>query len=288
MKEQSRIFKSTVLIAVFSLALTILFEWKVDRLFYQGVYVLLTGHRAFVINIGLGVFTGAILSAGIARISYQYQKKKYIDDCCEYLTLFAKKLSKVEYLYLLIDIDLLCRWNDAIARKFDLTLADEIKREMLRWYKSNYPDISAEILCSQDFAREKELPKIIESYNEFLQFDISNIEALLAQRDSQFKKTKVNGTLENAMKHIRVIYGTIEDSLKYMIQFSSKANQLKTIDKLQKVIFDEVEQVGSVVLLPPQNKEVRVVDGMRNQIQTGKKEKVNEQHETVTEDTGRC
>lgn len=288
MKEQSRIFKCTVLIAVFSLVLTILFEWKVDRLFYQGVLVLLTGHRAFVINVGLGVFTGAILSAGIANISYQYQKKKYIDNCCEYLTLFAKKLSKVEYLYLLIDVDFLCRWNDAIDRKFDLTLSDEIKREMLRWYKSNYPDISPEILCSQDLAREKELPKIIESYNEFLQFDISNIEALLAQRDSRFKKTKVNRTLENAMKHIRVLYGTIEDSLKYMIQFSSLANQLKTIDKLQKVIFDEVEHVGPVVLLPPQNKEVRVIDGMRNQIQTGKKEKVNEQHESVTEATGRC
>lgn len=288
MKEQSRIFKCTVLIAVSSLVLTILLEWKFDRLFYQGIYILLTGHRAFIINIGLGVFTGAILSSGIARISYQYQKKKYIDDCCEYLTLFAKKLSKVKYLYLLIDMDLLCRWNDAIDKEFDLKLSDEIKREMLRWYKSNCPDISPEILCSQDLAREKELPKIIESYNEFLQFDISNIEALLAQRDPQFKNTKVNRALENAMNHIRVLYGTIEESLEHMVQFGSKANQLKTIDKLQKVIFDEVEHVGSIVLLPPQNKEVRVIDGMRNQIQTGKNEKVNEQHESVTEDTGRC
>lgn len=288
MKEQSRIFKCTVLIAAFSLILTILLEWEIDRLVYQGMYILLTGHRSFVINIGLGVFTGAILSSGIAGISYEYQKKKYIDDCCEYLTLFTKKLSKVKYLYLLIDIDFLCRWNDKRDRNFESKLSDEIKTEMLRWYKSNYPDVSPEILCSRDLAREKELPKIIESYNEFLQFDISNIETLLAQRDSQFKKTKINNDLENAMNHIRVLYGTIEESLEYMIQFGSKANQLKTVDKLQKVIFDEVEHVGSVVLLPPPNKEVRTIDHMRNQIQTGKKEKVNEQHGSVTEDTGRC
>ena len=273
-----------VLIAVCSFVLTLLLEWKIDRLFYQGVYILLTGHRAFVINAGLGVFTGAILSAGIANISYQYQKKKYIDDCCAYLNLFVQKLSKLKYLHLLIDIDLLCRFYNAAENKIDSNLRDKVNEEIREWYKANCPDASPDILRFQDDEHEKEIPEVIASYNEFLQFHISNIEALLVQRDSRFKNTKVNRDLENAINHIRALYRTIEESLDYMKQFGSKANQLKILDNLQKVIFDEVEHIGSVVLLPPQNKEVMVIEALRNQITSGKKEKVNEQHGSVAED----
>lgn len=273
MKEQSRIFKCTVLIAICSLVLIILLEWNIDRLFYHGLYPLLTGHRAFVINIGLGIFTGAILSAGVAYISYQYQKKKYIDDCCDYLNLFSQKLSNLKYLYLVIDIKHLCQLNDAIDSQLNLELVDKIKTDIVQWYKTNRPEMSPESLWFQDSKREKELPEVILSYNEFLEFDISNADCLLNERDSFFKKSGQSKNLEKALNDIKNLYNKIWESLQGMKNFNSKANQLNTIEQLQKEIFAPVESLGSVVLLPPKNIAVKSIQQSIEQIKSNKKGK---------------
>lgn len=280
MREQSRIFKCTLFIVMSSLVLTILLEWNIDRLFYKGLYPVLTGHRAFAINIGIGIFTGAILSSGIAYIGYQYQKKKYIDDCCDYLNLFDQKISNLKYLYLVIDIKLLGQLDNAIESQFNLKLADRIKAEILQWYKINHPDISPEILWSQDNQNEKEIPRVIASYNEFLQFDISNADCLLNERDSFFKKSAQNKDLETALNNIKKLYEKITEKLQYMKDFSSKANQLDTIEQLQKEIFAPVEYLGSAVLLPPKNIAVESIQQAIKQIKSNKRGKINEQSTT--------
>lgn len=282
MKEQSKIFEYAVLIAILSLILTIVIEWEFDRLFYKGLYIILTGHREFVVNIGLGVFTGAGLSAGMAYISYQYQKQKYIDDCCEYLGAFLQKLSKLKYLHLVIDVNLLCHFYNAKESKLDSNLTDEINGEIKKWYKANYPDASPEFLRFKDFEHAKEISEVIVSYYEFLQFDILKADTLLAERDPHFKKAAENSEIENALNHIKTLYETVNECLDYMKQFSSMANQLKVIDKLQKDIFEKVKYIGSTTLLPPQNKEFQIIETMQAQIKSGKKEKVKEENGSST------
>lgn len=275
MKEQRNILRTTIIAGILSLIFAILVEWRIDRLFYKGFWGVLAGHREFAVNMGLGIFAGASLAAGISYISYKYQENKYIDECCEYLNSFIQKLSKLKYLYFLIDVNLLCRLDNAQNNKLNVNSVDDINEEIINWYKTNYPSDSPEILKNQDFGREKDLPEVIASYNEILQFDILKADTFLEQRDTSFKKTAENAELENALNHIKKLYGTIKEHIDYIKEFGSKANQLKTLYKLQNYIFDDVEYAGSIAFLPPRNREIHNIYCMINRIKMGGNRKEN-------------
>lgn len=86
--------------------------------------------------------------------------------------------------------------------------------------------------------------------------------------------------METALNNIKKLYEKITEKLQYMKDFSSKANQLDTIEQLQKEIFAPVEYLGSAVLLPPKNIAVESIQQAIKQIKSNKRGKINEQSTT--------
>lgn len=76
MKEQKRIFTVSVLLAVVTLILSIAGEWN-------WIYIpntIFSGHRDFLVSVCLNVFSGTIVGALLALMSYSLAKKNALID----------------------------------------------------------------------------------------------------------------------------------------------------------------------------------------------------------------
>lgn len=92
MKEQKSVTKWSATIGCLSLLLAILLEFRLDSYLYTLVSVL-SGHRAFVVDVLLGIFTGAVLTAGVSIVSYLHKKSSTLYDFWSDTEMFSEKAS---------------------------------------------------------------------------------------------------------------------------------------------------------------------------------------------------
>lgn len=75
MKEQKIIFRISLAVALITLIAGIVGEWRLDKIW--GVHIpILFGHRAFCIDLCMGVFAGAVFSIVVSLISYFTKKQE--------------------------------------------------------------------------------------------------------------------------------------------------------------------------------------------------------------------
>lgn len=75
MKEQKIIFRISLAVALITLITGIVGEWRLDKIW--GVHIpILFGHRAFCIDLCMGVFAGAVFSIVVSLISYFTKKQE--------------------------------------------------------------------------------------------------------------------------------------------------------------------------------------------------------------------
>lgn len=69
MKEHLAIIKISIIIGLVSVLMATVFEFRLDKYLYANETIL-AGHREFIINTLLGIFTGAFLTVGVSIISF--------------------------------------------------------------------------------------------------------------------------------------------------------------------------------------------------------------------------
>lgn len=79
MKKEKEIINITSIIAIIMLLEAIFLEWKVDTLLSVFQINILSGHRAFIINISLSIFTCCIISCISASVYYKNKEEELMN-----------------------------------------------------------------------------------------------------------------------------------------------------------------------------------------------------------------
>lgn len=90
MKEQKLIITISIGIGMLSLLIATVFELQIDKFVFSG-QTILSGHRAFVIDILLGVFTGALLTVGVSVASFLVKMRSSLFDFWADTEMFSEK-----------------------------------------------------------------------------------------------------------------------------------------------------------------------------------------------------
>lgn len=96
MKEQKHIFTVSVLLAVVTLILSIVGEWNWIHI----SNTIFSGHRDFLVSVCLNVFSGTIVGALLALISYFIQRRKTAVAYWLELAIYLQKIQIFGYEYI--------------------------------------------------------------------------------------------------------------------------------------------------------------------------------------------
>ena len=90
MKENKIAIKWLINLFVISIITAISLEWKLDKI----IITIMSGHRAFVINILLGILASSILTLIIATITYKVKRKELLND---YYIIVGKHIQNINF-----------------------------------------------------------------------------------------------------------------------------------------------------------------------------------------------
>lgn len=257
MREQKKVIYWSAGITILSLVLSAILEFEWDRHFIALPINCFTGHRGFLINILIGVCTGAFLSLFIALINYFAEKEKFIMEFSNLVQDFYTVCNHLQYLYLRGDVDLLAAYYQEkyMNQKARSTPKKHIVQDkLLRSYKEKDPDCNEHMRLSEDEDTiGEELDSIIKSYGCVEQFDFSRIERTLKRKDFIIQNGKKEKQIESIYSYIEKLYYDIKGKVGYWNEFCSEDHLIVEIHRFQSQIFGEIKRSGSVVFLPPDN-----------------------------------
>lgn len=259
MKEQKQFMVCFGVIALISLFLSLLLEFEWDRYFVLWWEDCFTGHRPFIVNLSIGIGTGALLAFLTAWINYISAKDKFIAEFSEMCEDFCVALHKLPYLYFEADANLWATYYNEIERNKHFPNGTgecgAAYTNLLSWYKSQYPQSDPEQrLNSRKKKIDDELNSVFNSYYEFSGFNFCAIERIMKTYSFIRHCSKQEKRIQEIFTYVKDSYGRITSIVEYMRAFDTSNNVVIQIDSLQAKIFGNVQKSETTVFLPPPNK----------------------------------
>lgn len=270
MSEQKKTIYWCASVSLLSLILNFFLEFECDRFFIAWQTNCFTGHRDYIINLLIGICTGAFLSLLIARINYSSEKEKFIMEFSNLVEDFYTVCSGLQYLYLRGDIDLLAAYyrEEYMNQKVPEAAKKHTAHDnLLRSYKEKNQDCNEYICFAEDTDTVNEdLDFITKSYSSVKEFDFSRIERLLRKKDFIIPNNKKERQIKEIYDYIEKLYHEIVSKVEYWNAFCAKDNLVVEICRFQEQIFDDVKVCGTAVFLPPKNIAVDKIKEMLSSI----------------------
>ena len=259
MKIQKKIICVSGILTVLSFVIVIMLEWEIDIITFTSIINLFIGKRNFLINLLMGIMTGASLSLAIAIITYSYEREKYIDDVCYFANEFISVLKKINFLYLRGDVSCIARyWSSS---KYDLESLNSEKEELIKSYKKIFPESNPEMLFFIDYNKiENDLTNVIKSYSMVTGFNINFVKRLKSQNTFFIKNCNTSKNINTLFDYIQDTYTLISNKIEYMNAFNAINNLIVETNLLQKEIFENVVEINGVSYLPPKNKKIKELE----------------------------
>lgn len=211
-------------------------------------------------NMLIGLCSGAALAAGIAIINYYQERNTFISEFSDLVEEFYVVCSKLQYLYLRADADLLAEYyrEEYLNRQISETSKRNTARDnLLKSYKEKDPECNEHLRFAEDTDTiEEELDSVVKSYCAVANYDFSKIERILKKESFIFPNGEKNIRIRTVYDYIKTLHSNIQSRVDYWTEFSAKDNLVVCISRFQTEIFDNVERHKNIVFLPPKNKAV--------------------------------
>lgn len=260
MKEQKKVFYCSAGIMLLSLVLSVILEFELGKDFISWSLNNLENHRGFVVNICVGICTGSFLSICVAWINYTAEREKFIVEFSNLVEDFYTICSKLQYLYIRGEADLLAAYyreecaNKKLSEVFERHTA---KDRLLRSYKEKDPECYENMRLLEDTNTiDRDINHVIESYYAVSNFDFSKIERILKKGSFILPHSKTPKQINAVYSYIKKLYSGIADKVEYWRDFDATHNLIVEICRFQPQIFADPERCGCATILPPQNKAV--------------------------------
>lgn len=260
MKTQKWILGFSVIIAILAGAFAFILELEFDRCIITLRETLLTGHRDFVVNLLIGLCSGAVLAAGIAIINYFQERNTFISEFSDLVEDFYNVCSKLQYLYLRADVDLLAayyREEYCNQKVLGVSKSNAARDRLLKSYKEKDPKCDEYICFTEDTETIKtELDSVVKSYCAVAFFDFSKIDRILKKGSFIFPKGKKETQIKAVFDYVKKLHSDTGNNMNYWTEFAARDNLIVSLCRFQSTIFDKVERQGNVIFVPPKNKAI--------------------------------
>ena len=274
MKEQKYFIYCFGAIAVISVISGVFLEFEWDRYFILRWENCFTGHRPFIVNLSVGIGTGAFLAFVTAWINYLSEKRKFITYFFEMCEDFCNALHKLQYLYFETDAHLWAAYYNEFLRneKFLCAKKDNgnhrtANDDLIDWYKSKYPESNSEALLQyRKNAIEENLSSVAKSYYEFSGYNFLTFDRIMKKSSFIRQRSKQQMKIKEIYSYISENYKNITSIVGYMQDFNASNNMIIQIDRLQSMIFGDIQPLESDVSLPPANKIEKHIKALLNDL----------------------